>query len=167
MTNHFSYFALLADVPVVTLPTCSLTLNPTIIQNGSTTIATWSFTNSLTGILSPGTLTLGSMGSQMITPPSNTTTLYTITTSNLAGTGSCSASVTTTVAPPPPVPSCTLTSTPSNVVNGSGTLLSWKLVNALTGMITPGNILTSQIGSQSVIPPISATTVYTLVVSIS
>ncbi len=61
-TNHFSYFALLADVPVVTPPNCSMTFTPTTIQNGDTTVVRWSLTNSLTGILSPGNIVLGASG---------------------------------------------------------------------------------------------------------
>lgn len=160
-TDHFSYFALLADAPVTTPPTCSMNISPSSVQNGTNAIVTWSLTNSLTGLLIPGNTPIGVSGNLTITPPSNATTQYSISTANVAGTGSCTASVTASVAPVP-VPSCTLTSTPSSVTNGSGTLLTWRLMNASTGIIVPGNIAVNASGSQSVIPPQNSTTLYIL-----
>lgn len=35
MTNHFSYFALLSDVALIAPPSCSITISPSTVTNGS------------------------------------------------------------------------------------------------------------------------------------
>ncbi len=47
-TDHFSYFALLADAPVTTPPTCSMNISPSNVQNGTNAVMSWSLINSLT-----------------------------------------------------------------------------------------------------------------------
>lgn len=76
-------------------PTCNLTANPTDISSGGTSALSWTTTNSPTtasinngvGSVSPPS------GGTTNVSPTNTTT-YTLTVSNIAGTGSCQATVT-------------------------------------------------------------------------
>lgn len=151
-TDHLSYFALLSGAPVTTPPTCSVSMSPSNVQNGANTVVTWSLTNSLTGLLSPGNTPVGISGTLTITPPSNATTTYTISTSNTSGVATCSAQVVATPAPLPGAPSCTLSSSPSAVLNGSGTTLSWNIVNSLTGLLSPMNTIVASSGSIITVP---------------
>jgi hypothetical protein len=112
----------------------------------------------------PGNIILGTNGSRSITPPDNATTVYTLTTSNTAGTSSCTAQVTTAVIalPPVPPPTCSIASNPSSVTNGSTTQLSWSISNATGGILNPGNISVTSLSTRIVTPPSDTTTVYTL-----
>jgi uncharacterized protein (DUF1501 family) len=167
-TDHFSYFALLSMANVVvTPPSCTISINPNSVLNGSGTILTWNMLNSLTGTLNPGNTLLGTSGSMIITPPSNATTPYTLVVANSAWTNSCTASVTASAVVVPPVtpPSCTISINPNSVLNGSGTILTWNMLNSLTGTLNPGNTLLGTSGSMIITPPSNATTPYTLVVA--
>lgn len=101
-TDHFSYFALLGSTPTQAPPTCTMDLNPTTATNGTPVTLTWNILNASTGILTPGNTVLAASGTNSITPPQNTTTQYSISVSNSAGTASCSASVITNAVVTPP-----------------------------------------------------------------
>ncbi len=62
-------------------------------------------------------------------------------------------------------PTCTLTASPTNIINGSGTLLTWSMMNSLTWTLNPGNLVLGSSWSLRITPPINVTTPYTLVVT--
>jgi uncharacterized protein YgiM (DUF1202 family) len=164
--DHFSYFALLSTANIVDiLPTCTIVASPRNVLNGSSTLLTWSLQNVQTGTLNPGNILLWNSGTTLITPPSSTTTSYSITVSNMAGSTSCAVDVIASAVPPPPPPICTLSSNPSSVLNGSGTILSWNIANANTWVINPWNIPVAKTGTQMIIPPSNASTQYVLSVT--
>ncbi len=162
-TDHFSYFALFAGSILIPPPSCTISISPNTVTNGSGAILSWNMTNSSTGILNPGNMILGASGSTIIVPPSNATTPYTLSVSNPSWTNSCTASVTAMPVVTPPVtppPSCTISISPNTVTNGSGAILSWSMTNSSTGILNPGNVSLWASGSTIIVPPSNATTSY-------
>ncbi len=64
-----------------------------------------------------------------------------------------------------PLPNCSMSISPATITNGSSANLSWTLTNSLTGLLMPENTLLGVSGIQSVVPPISSTTRYTIMTS--
>ncbi|MBX9809404.1 S8 family serine peptidase [Candidatus Gracilibacteria bacterium] len=124
-TNYLGVFALgNMEIPPVTppitpAPTCTISINPTSVVNGSGATLSWSLSGSLTGVLNPGNTILGSSGSVIIIPPPNATTPYILTVTNSGGTSSCTASVISApvVIVPPVTPPVT---PPVNPPSGGG-----------------------------------------------
>lgn len=66
---------------------------------------------------------------------------------------------------PPPAPTCSVAATPASVTDGASVTLNWNSTDAVSAVLTPGNVSLSVSGSLSVVPQASATTSYRIDVS--
>ncbi|GAB0174409.1 MAG: hypothetical protein HHAS10_02880 [Candidatus Altimarinota bacterium] len=74
-------------------PGCFITASPTTVQNGSSSIISWTLINTQSGVLNPGNLSVGMTGSFSYTPPVNSSTTFGIDVRNSTGSGFCSVVV--------------------------------------------------------------------------
>lgn len=129
--------------PAEVLPTQSATLS-------------WNVGNVDEVHIEPGIGLQPAQGSTSLRPL--TTTRYTLTASNAAGSRSASTTVTVTVLPAPTID--TFSAQPATIGSGGSTTLEWATGNALTVSIEPDIGLRPVDGSLTVSP--AATTTYTL-----
>jgi len=137
-------------------PTATLTAAPTTITAGQAAMLTWTSSNAFTVSIDQGIGAVSTSGSVAVSP--TTTTAYTATATNSAGSIQATASV--TVNPLPAPPTVTFTASPSTLVAGSASTLSWTAPSATSVTIDHGIGLVPSSGSQSVNP--TTTTIYTL-----
>jgi hypothetical protein len=144
-------------VPPPPSPTCSLSLNPTTVLIGSSSLLSWTSQNANGGIINQGVGAVGANGSQSVSPTQ--TTIYTGTFGNGTASSTCSATLTVT-SPAAPKPTITsFSATPTTISQGSSTVLSWVVTNASSTSIDQGvGVVT---GSNKTVSP-TATTTYTL-----
>ncbi|MGP8251325.1 MAG: glycoside hydrolase family 44 protein [Terracidiphilus sp.] len=150
-----------ATVTVVLAPAItSFVASPTSIAPGASSDLTAVFTTGGagdTGIITPGNLQIFS-GLPLIVSPTTTTT-YTLTVTNAAGT-SVTKMVTVNVVPPPAIAS--FTASPATITAGGSSSLN-AVFSGGTGVVTPGNITVTSGTAVSVSP--TSTTTYTLTVT--
>jgi len=134
----------------------SFIASPTSITTGNSASLTAIFSNG-TGVITPGNIAVTSGTPVTVSPTSSTT--YTLTVTNFAGT-SVTSSATVAVGAAPAITS--LSTDNSNITVGGSVNLTSIFVNG-TGVITPGNISVTSGISVSVSP--TSTTTYTLTVT--
>lgn len=147
-------------LPPPLAPTCTLTANPASITVGSNSVLTFSSQNATTASVDNGVGAVPTSGTKTVSPV--VTTLYTGTFVGAGGTTTCAINVTVTAAPPPPTPKPVITlfkATPTSVVVGSSTVLSWSVVSASSTSIDQGVGVVA--GSSKSVTP-TQTTTYTL-----
>ena len=143
------------------LPSCTLTADPTSIQNGNSSDLSWIASNATLATIDQ---TIGSVdpvsGTETVSP--TTTTIYTMTVTGAGGTSTCAATV--TVSDIPLLPSCTLTADPTSIQTGNSSDLSWIASNATLATIdqTIGSVDPVS-GTETVSP--ATTTIYTMTVT--
>jgi hypothetical protein len=145
----------------------SFTATPPIILAASSATLSWDVSNTTSVSISPAVGIVGTAGSTSVSP--STTTNYTLTASNAAGT--TVATIQVVVPTVTPSPSSTglpivhwFSANPESIVAGESSTLSWSVSNASSVIINPtpyrqlGSI--DPAGNASVSP--SMTTTYTL-----
>ena len=146
-----------ATVTVVPGPTItSFVANPATIAAGTSSSMTAVFANG-TGVITPGNLAVTS-GTPVSVSPATTST-YTLTVTNSAGTA-ITQMVTVTVVPAPTITS--FVANPATITIGGSSSLKAVFANG-TGVITPGNLAVTSGTGVSVSP--ATTTTYTLTVT--
>lgn len=128
------------------VPTVSLSVSPSSIVIGSSATLNWSssgaascaFSGALTGSVSVS-------GSTAVTPTATGSYTYTLTCKNASGSAKQSAVLKVT---PPPLPTETVTFTPSTIVVGGSSTLSWSSANA-TSCSFSGSAYSGPVGLQS------------------
>ena len=147
------------SVTVVPSPTpvCSLSVSKDQVSWSTQNATSVSITHSNGSQAVPGPYALdGSYNFNPTLPPGTHT--YTLTASGSGGTKLCQASVTIQ---PSPAPTCDLDASPSTIMNGSSSVLSWTTTNASSASLSQGiGAVTAGSGSKSVSPGI--TTTYTM-----
>ena len=140
--------------PTPSVPTASLSVNPSTIQQGQSTKLTWNTTNA-GNVTINGIGTVRPQGSIQVAP--TTTATYQLTARGSGGTTQVSAHVTVTTSPP--APTASLSVSPNTIQKGQSARLTWSTTNA--GTVTIGGVGTvGPQGSQLVTP--TATTTYQL-----
>jgi peptidoglycan/xylan/chitin deacetylase (PgdA/CDA1 family) len=144
-------------VPPPPSPTCALSVSPTTILVGSSSVLSWSSQNANGGSIDHGIGAVGPSGTTTVSPTQ--TTVYSGNFGNGTASTTCTAMLTVT-SPPAPKPTITsFSANPITINQGSSTLLSWVVTNASTTSINQGvGVVTGS--SKSVSP--TATTTYTL-----
>ena len=150
-----------ADVVVTVIPAPapiinSFTATATTIDQGDSTTLSWNIANNPTSVtISPGVGDVTGQSSVAVSP--NSTTTYTITAVNSAG--SDSEEITITVVEPPIINS--FTASPGTINQGNSSTLSWSISNAVDSLTINQGVgdVTGQ-SSKSVSP--SSTTTYML-----
>ena len=148
--------------PVVPTPTCSMSSNPAVIGVGANSTVTWTTTNVASASFDKGITSTAVNGSSVVSPFADTT--YTGTFVGTDGsTISCNATVTVITSPPPPpvipAPTCSMSASPSAIILGNSSNITWTTTNVALASIDNGVGASAVNGSASVTP--SATTVYT------
>lgn len=115
------------------LPTATLSGSPSTIVNGNSSTLTWTTTNATSASINNGVGAVALNGSTSVSP--TTTTVYVITATNVTGNGFATSTI--TVTPAPPVVN-SFTATPSTIVSGNNSTLSWATTNATTVIIDHG-----------------------------
>ena len=113
-------------------PTVTLTANPTSLTLGAASTLSWTSTNA-TACTASGAWSgaLSTSGTSTQTPTVAGTSTYTLSCTGTGGSASASATVTAT-APAPPVPTVTLTASPTSIVVGTASTLTWSSTNAIS-----------------------------------
>ena len=137
-------------------PTCTLSANPTAIDQGNSSTLTWTTTNADTVSIDQGIGSVAKNDSQSVAPTSDTT--YTLTATGSGGTVTCDATI--TVTPVPNAPTCTLSANPTSITSGGSSTLTWTTTNANTVSIDQGIGAVALNDSTSVSP--TSDTTYTL-----
>ncbi len=118
------------------LPTASLSASPSTITTGQSSTLTWSSTNATSCTAAGGFSTGGATsGSTSVSP--STTSSYQIYCDNAAG-RTYSNIATVTVSPPPTV---SIAASPSRVLSGGATTVSWSAANVSSCSITRNGAL--------------------------
>ena len=122
----------------------------------------WTTANATSASLDNGIGAVSVHGTQTVSPTASaqSTVTYTLTATGAGGTVHCSTDI--TVNPPPPsAPTCTLSASPSSVLQGGTSTLSWTTANATSFSIdnSIGSVSPVDAGSKDVSP--SSTTTYT------
>ncbi len=143
--------------PPPTPPICTLVANPSAIQTGGSSTLTWTTQNATTFSIDQGigAVTPTTGGTRSVTP-ANTTT-YTGTATGPGGTVTCAATVTVTSTPP--AAQCVLTASPSSIIKGNTSTLSWSGTNIVSVIIDQGIGSKGPTGTVNVNP--ERTTTYT------
>ena len=148
----------------------ALEASPPEIPAGESATLLWNVTGATSVTIDQGIGLVGAAGTRVVSP--STTTVYTLTATNTAGTVSKSVVVNVTVvAPPPPSPPpapppgtppviVAFSATPLEITVGDSTTLMWNVTGATSVSINPGIGDVDAAGTISVLP--ATTTVYTL-----
>ncbi|MEK7602453.1 MAG: hypothetical protein AAB472_03130 [Patescibacteria group bacterium] len=146
--------------PPPNAPTCTLTVNPQVLERGGSSTLSWTTSNATSVSINNGIGGVGTSGVRTVSP--NNSTTYTLTAFGPGGTVYCSAPITVTNTPPPPpnAPTCTLSASPNSISTGGVSTLVWNTSNATSVSIDRGIGAVAQDGSRSVSPSVS--TNYTL-----
>jgi hypothetical protein len=135
-------------------PTATLTVSPSTINAGQSTLLSWSTSNATTVSIDQGIGTVSPSGSRTITP--TVTTVFTLTASNSTGTATATATVTVV-----PGPTAAISVSPSTITSGGSATLSWSATNAVSVSIDQGIGAVLASGSIAVAP--ATTTTYTII----
>lgn len=141
------------------MPTISsFAADPTGINSGASSTLSWTTTGATSLVITPGTFTSTSANGSTNVSPTSTTT-YTLTATNAAGSTTSTATVTVSAASSPVINS--FAASPTTIVSGTSSMLTWATTGATSIAITPGTFTSSSAsGSTSVSP--TSTTIYTL-----
>jgi len=149
---------------VVNAPSCSLTIDPTPIALGDSTVISWTTNNASTFSLSAGigSVTPVTSGSVSVTPATTGTFTYVgVVTNSVGATETCTGEVVVT----PPVvnaPSCTLSISPNSITLGDSTDIAWTTNNGSTFSIDNGiGSVTPVVAGDTSITPVVGTHTYT------
>jgi RHS repeat-associated protein len=134
-------------------PTVSITANPAAIKTGDPCSLIWTSENAQSVSIDNGIGAVAASGSISVNPQSTTT--YTITATGACGTQT--QSVTITVYQPPTV---SINATPTSIITGQTSILSWSSTNAVTVTID-NNIGAVPANSSLTVKP-TTTTTYTI-----
>jgi hypothetical protein len=136
----------------------SFTAEPAVITQGESSTLRWQVSNATIVSISPNVGQVSADGSTVVTPLAPGTYSYTLIAINKSGSVSRSVSVRVNT---PQAPSITsFTASPSAIVAGDSSILSWSVTNADTVSITPQPGTVSLSGSAGVSP--TANTTYTI-----
>lgn len=154
-TTCYTYYFLHVKIAELNLygpkPNVSLTASPTTISTGGSSTLTWSSSLANSVSINQGIGTVSTSGTKSVSPTSNTT--YTLTATNGAGSTTKTATVNL-------VPTATFTRSPTSIVCGTSSTLSWSTTNATSISINQDVGTVSASGSTSVSP--MKNTTYTL-----
>lgn len=146
---------LLTASPIFAIkPTISIKADPASILNGETSKLIWTSTGATSASINQGIGSVPVNGSIIVTP--TITTTYTITVRNSSGYRTASVKVTVK----PALPVITFTASPTSILSGQSSTLSWTTSNASSVSINQGIGTVALNGSRAVSP--SVTTTYTL-----
>ena len=146
-----------AGLPVIN----SFTANPGIITAGGSSVLSWSVSNATTVTIAYDSSVnpVGPSGSAAASPV--TTTTYTLTATNAAGSVNQPVQVIVSGAPPPALPVVhSFTASPGTIASGGSATLSWNVTGATAVSISHGVGVVGLSGSGVVSPP--GTITYTL-----
>ena len=134
-------------------PSCTLNISPSSIINGGSSTLTWTTSNatSMTINQSVGSVSI-SGGSRTISP--TTTTTYTGTVTGAGGTATCTDSITVS---PLPAPTCTMSASPTSILTGGSSTLTWTTTNVASASID-NSIGSVAVNSSTSVSPSSTTT---------
>ena len=147
--------------PSATAPSCTLSMSPASVPQGSSASLSWTSLNALAGSIDQGLGNLTAANGSISVSPASTTTY----TGTAIGVGGTSANCSTTLTVTPPVPTCALSASPTSITQGNASSLSWTSQNATSISVNQGigTVTPVASGSQSVSP--TATTTYTATVT--
>jgi uncharacterized protein YkwD len=147
--------------PTASAPTiASFTATPATIVAGQSTTLSWTVSGASTVSIDNGIGDVSSVTSKSVLPTS--TTMYTLTATNSAGTAVAHATV--TVTPPTAAPTITsFTATPATIAPGQFSTLAWSVSGATNITVDHGVGDVSSVTSTAVSPAVS--TLYTLYAS--
>jgi hypothetical protein len=131
--------------------------NPNVVNPGGSTTLYWTTTGGSSATLNPGFGNVDVNGSRSVSP--STTTTYTLTVVNNAGSTFANATVTINAPMQPPVIN-SFTANPNFIATGMMSVLQWNVTGANQVMISNGVGTVPAVGSRSVTPGYSVT--YTL-----
>jgi hypothetical protein len=142
-------------------PVVSLSVGPSAISSGSSATLNWSSTHATSCIASGAWLGATALSGSRSTGALTATSTYTLTCTGAGGSAAQSA----TVSVKPAAPTVSLAASPSSVISGSGSALTWSAANA-TSCLASGAWSGSKAisGSQST-GALSANATYTLTCS--
>ncbi len=147
------------DVAAQTLPSCTISANPSSITKGGNSTLTWTTTNAASASINGSSVAVGTNKTWSVSP--SVTTTYTMTVTDSSGnTATCADTVTVTSVPVPNAPTCTLIVNDSSVNAGDTVTLTWTTTNASTATIDNGIGSVSLSGNTNVV--INGDTSYTL-----
>lgn len=141
-------------------PSCTITANPTQIQQGGASTLVWSSSNATSATINQGIGSVALNGSQGVTP--TVTKTYKMTVTGPGGTADCQTTVVVTTITPG-APYCTITASPTVIENGDDSTLTWSSTNATSATINQGIGSVSLSGTKDVSP--SSTRTYTMTVT--
>ncbi|HIE17970.1 MAG TPA: hypothetical protein EYP71_07230 [Dehalococcoidia bacterium] len=154
----------------------SFSADPPAIAAGESSTLSWTVSGATSVSIDQGIGSVALSGSRAVTPA--TTTIYTLTATNPAGSVTATAQVAVSGAPPPSEPPAPepspptptglpvvsyFTANPPIIATGGSTTLSWSVSNATSVTIEPGVGTVGPAGTASVSPATSTT--YTLTAS--
>jgi RHS repeat-associated protein len=146
-------------VTVYLLPTVTIAADPEMIVAGESSTLTWSSTSAESCFLEPGIGSVAPNGSVQISPTETTT--FSITATGLGG--MAMDSITITVNDPSSPPTVDIRATPSRIVKGGSSTLSWVSSNGYSAYIDNGIGIVPLEGSAEVSP--EYTTTFTICVT--
>jgi uncharacterized repeat protein (TIGR01451 family) len=142
----------------VSAPTVTISANPSTINQGQTSVLTWSSTNATSCSASGGWSGAKSLSGTETVSPQQTTT-YTITCVN--GTGqSATASATVNVTTVVNNPTVTLTANPSSIQQGQTSVLNWTSTNTNSCTVSGGWSGSRNLNGSETVSPQQTTTYY-------
>jgi hypothetical protein len=133
--------------------------NPSTIDSGSTSTLLWNVTGATSVSINQGIGQVDVAGTRVVSP--NTSTTYTITASNSAGSVTASAVIMITSPGLPLISS--FTANPSTINAGESSNLQWNIADATSVSINQGIGSVSSSGTRTVNPTVSTT--YTITAS--
>jgi hypothetical protein len=134
------------------------TAAPTNINQGQSSLLSWTTTGASTVTINNGVGTVPANGSKSVSP--STTTTYTLTATGADGVTAVTAAVTVTVGGGAVPGILSFTASPTVIVAGGQSSLCWNVTNAQTVSIAPGLGNEPLVGCTTVTP--AATTTYVL-----
>lgn len=140
--------------PVPTILVC--TAVPMTINQGESATLYYNTENATSVSISPAVGSVGMNGSTVVSPTSSTT--YTLTATNGAGSATCSVGVQVVAGTAPRI--IQFSASPLSIASGGTSTLNWQVENATSVSIAPGIGTVSLVGDRAVTP--TQTTTYTL-----
>jgi hypothetical protein len=117
-------------------PTCSLSVTPSSVVQGSVATVSFFSKNATRGAISNGIGVVGSSGSQNVSPAQTTT--YVGTFAGPGGNATCATTVTVTPPPSPPPAIVSFKASPERIVAGQNATLTWSIKGATSVQVDSG-----------------------------
>ncbi len=147
-----------AAVPAIN----SFGASPGSITSGASSTLSWDVSNATAVGIDKGVGAVAATGTTAVSP--FTTTQYTLTATNAAGSATATTQIIVAGAAPPPSPGLpvisSFTASPGSIIAGDSSTLSWSVSNATSVIIDQGVGAVAAVGNTVVSP--AATTSYTL-----